>query len=374
MIAVAYICCHTGKILVECLYETDSSGRQVRVRTSYVAIAEVCFGVKYGGKIVHLAQMIELLMTCILYVVLCGDLMIGSFPWGALDQRSWMMLCGTFLLPCAFLRTLRSVSFLSFWNTVVHIVINIMILSYCLTCVTTWAWNKVQLRIDIYTFPISMGIVVFSYTSHIFLPTLEGSLQDPSRFNCMINWSHVAAAIFKALFAYIAFLTWANDTEEVITNNLSSGFKGVINMILVIKAMLSYPLPFYAAIDLLEGSFFRGPPTTRFPSCFALDGMLKIWALALRLIVVVFTILMAISIPHFAILMGFIGSFTGTMLSFVWPAYFHLRLKWDTLQWYVVSLDVFIICLGSFCGIIGMYYSGRALVEAYHIHIKLPHM
>ncbi|GAB6027848.1 hypothetical protein CHUAL_002071 [Chamberlinius hualienensis] len=347
MVFVAYICCHTGKILVECLYETDERGEKVRVRDSYVAIAEVCFGAKYGGKMVNCAQMIELLMTCILYVVLCGDLMIGSFPNGALDQRSWMMLCGILILPCAFLKTLRSVSFLSFWNTVVHLIINIMIVGYCLSWAGQWGWGQVQIKLDIYKFPISMGIVVFSYTSHIFLPTLEGCLEDRSKFNCMLDWSHVAAALFKALFAYIAFLTWTIETEDVITNNLT-------------------------AVELLERNFFRGPPTTRFPHCFALDGMLKVWALGLKLALIFFTIMMAISIPHFAILMGFIGSFTGTMLSFVWPAYFHLRLKWDTLQWYEVSLDVFIICLGGVCGLIGIYYSGRALQEAYHI--PLPHI
>lgn len=36
---------------------------------------------------VNMAQIIELLMTCILYVVVCGDLMAGTFPEGSLDTR-----------------------------------------------------------------------------------------------------------------------------------------------------------------------------------------------------------------------------------------------------------------------------------------------
>lgn len=69
------------------------------MRDSYVAIAKECFGKNYGAKIVSIAQIIELLMTCILYVVVCGDLMIGTFPEGPIDTRSWMMLIGIFLLP-----------------------------------------------------------------------------------------------------------------------------------------------------------------------------------------------------------------------------------------------------------------------------------
>jgi solute carrier family 32 (vesicular inhibitory amino acid transporter) len=88
MVGIAHICCYTGKILVQCLYEPDPrTGEPVRVRDSYVAIAKVCFGKKLGARVVSIAQIIELLMTCILYVVVCGDLMAGSFPDGALDSR-----------------------------------------------------------------------------------------------------------------------------------------------------------------------------------------------------------------------------------------------------------------------------------------------
>lgn len=88
MVGVAHICCYTGKILVQCLYEPDpNTGEMVRVRDSYVSIAKVCFGPRVGARLVSIAQIIELLMTCILYVVVCGDLMAGTFPEGSLDSR-----------------------------------------------------------------------------------------------------------------------------------------------------------------------------------------------------------------------------------------------------------------------------------------------
>nr|NVI79797.1 vesicular GABA transporter [Cucujiformia] len=137
------------------------------------------------------------------------------------------------------------------------------------------------------------------------------NMEDPSKFQWMLDWSHVWAAIFKASFGYICFLTFQNDTQQVITNNLpSAGFKGLVNICLVVKAILSYPLPYYAAVELLERAFFRGKPKTPFPVIWELDGELKVWGLAWRVGVVVFTILMACFIPHFSILMGFIGTLT----------------------------------------------------------------
>jgi vesicular inhibitory amino acid transporter len=51
-----------------------------------------------------------------------------------------------------------------------------------------WGWSKVTFSIDILSFPIALGVIVFSYTSQIFLPSLEGNMIDPSKFECMLNW------------------------------------------------------------------------------------------------------------------------------------------------------------------------------------------
>ena len=110
----------------------------------------------------------------------------------------------------------------------------------------------------------------------------------------------------------MCFLTWTEQTEEVITNNLPTrGFKIVVNLILVAKALFSYPLPYFAAAALLEHQYFRERPKTLFPSCYYIDGELRVWGLAARIALVLSTMLMAVSIPYFALLMGLIGSFTG---------------------------------------------------------------
>lgn len=98
-------------------------------------------------------------------------------------------------------------------------------------------------------------------------------------------------------------MTFGEETQEVITNNLpTKGFKIMVNVTLVIKALLSYPLPYYAAIHLLESSYFRGKPTDErpdgegiqpFPTCWARDNDLRVWAVALRVLLILFTMFMA---------------------------------------------------------------------------------
>ena len=102
-----------------------------------------------------------------------------------------------------------------------------------------------------------------------------------------------------------------------------------------------------------------------------MDGDLKVWGLGFRVAVVVLTILFAIVIPHFTILMGFIGSFTGCCLSFIWPAMFHLKLRRHTMSWMVMVYDIFIVFLGLFFGLTGMYYSGMALKKAFVLGVPV---
>lgn len=361
LVGVSYICYYTGVILVECLY--DDEGR--RIRGSYVQIAEAVWGPRIGGRMVNIAQLIELLMTCILYVVLCGDLLEGSFPQAAMDKMGWMMLSCILLLSCAFLTNLTAVSRLSFWNTISHLVINAVVVFYCFSWIASWHWTWVRWTTNIQTFPTVLGIVVFSYTSQIFLPTLEGCMVDRSKFVPMLKWTHVAAAAFKASFGLIGFLTFGPNTQQEVTSNLpTQEFKAIINLILVVKALLSYPLPFYAAEQLLEVTFCQGKPVTFFEGCFHTDGKLKILALFSRICLVFFTLFMAVSVPYFALLMGLIGACTGTMLSFIWPCVFHLKLKGSSMGRRARIWEYCIIAMGvSFC-FIGVIFSALELSRA----------
>ncbi|XP_028843022.1 vesicular inhibitory amino acid transporter-like [Denticeps clupeoides] len=374
IIFAAAVCCYTGKILIACLYEENEDGELVRVRDSYVDVANACCAPRFpalGGRLVNVAQTIELVMTCILYVVVSGNLMRTSFPALPVSQEAWSVVAAAALLPCAFLRSLKAVSRFSLLCTLAHFAITALVVAYCLSRAHDWAWDKVKFYIDVKKFPISIGIVVFSYTSQIFLPSLEGNMQRPADFGCMMDWTHVAACVLKGLFALVAYLTWADATKEVITDNLPGGFRPVVNLFLVAKALLSYPLPFFAAAEVLEKSLFRdGDGDGPCPGCYAPGGRLKPWGLGLRVGLVVFTLLMAVFVPHFALLMGLTGSLTGAGLCFLLPSLFHLRLLWRKLQWHHVFFDVAIFIIGGVCSVSGFVHSVEGLVEAFRYDVE----
>uniref|UniRef100_F6ZFE0 Vesicular inhibitory amino acid transporter n=1 Tax=Ciona intestinalis TaxID=7719 RepID=F6ZFE0_CIOIN len=258
IIVTAVVCCYTGNILIDCLYETSPSGERLRVRSTYVDLAAHCWGKHLGGYLVNAAQLIELLMTCVLYVVVSGNLMTNSFPHGPIREAGWSVLACLVLFPCIFLRHLRAVSRFSMGCSVAQIVVLGITIVYCITKINTWAWSEITISVDMKQFPVSIGVIVFSYTSQIFLPSLEGSMENRGDFRSMLSWSYVASCVTKASFALICFLTWSKDTKDVVTDNLPPTLRAMINVLLVVKALLSYPLPYYQAIEVMEQTMFTG--------------------------------------------------------------------------------------------------------------------
>lgn len=362
---VAAICTHTSRIIVKCLYEDDACGNQVRVRRSYVDIANRVWGPNFGGVLLTLAQVIELFMTCILYILVSGELLHGCFRSRDISLATWTVISTVPLLPCVFLQSIRRVSYLSFWCTVTHMIINVIIVVYCFTQVSRWHWDQMPVEINIWEFPISLGIIVFSYTSQIFVPTLEGSMRDPKRFTRVLYCTHISATVIKSLFAYVCFLTWGKETMEVITNNLKQpGFKIAVDLVLVFKALLSYPLPYFATVEIIEQECLNPQSPFCIPSCINDQRKLKPWTVVIRVLLVIASMLLAVFLPHFSTLMGLVGSFTGTMLSLVCPCYFYLHIHGGRLYWYEKLVNWVILFLGVAVGGTGMYYSGLALHHA----------
>uniref|UniRef100_A0A8C8SPD2 Vesicular inhibitory amino acid transporter n=1 Tax=Pelusios castaneus TaxID=367368 RepID=A0A8C8SPD2_9SAUR len=359
IILAAMFCCYTGKILIACLYEENEDGQLIRVRDTYEDIANACckkLFPRLGGIVVNVTQVMELFMTCILYLVVSGNLLSHSFPYIPVTEKTWSVIAFVTLLPCVFIKTLNIVSKLSLLCSLVHFIIIFIVMTYCLTQIHQWSWTRFRLSIEFEDFLVSVGVIIFSYTSQIFLPTLEGNMKNPEEFSCMLNSTHFFACLFKTAFALTAFLTWGEETKEVITDNLPSSLQSLVNLCLFTKALLSYPLPFFAATEILHNCISRGNHS---------DYRNPLFAVVLRGLVLLLTLVMAMFIPHFALLMGLTGSVTGAAMTFLLPSLFHLKLKWGKLVLLEKCAAIFVFIIGLLCSLAGIVCSIKGLIEAF---------
>ncbi|XP_070843850.1 vesicular inhibitory amino acid transporter-like [Chaetodon trifascialis] len=371
LVLSAWVCNHTGRILVACLYEEEQSGgsgleSKVRVRHSYQDVVEACCKGLWpnwpglGGWMVNVAQVIELLMTCTLYLVVSTSLLSDSLSGMAVPRSVCSLLSLMFLLPCLLLTDLRPVSTLSLLCSLAHLLISLLVMLYCLSRASSWSWSSLSLSLDPEDFLVSVGVIIFSYTSQIFLPPLEGSMEDRGQFDAMLGWTHGAACIMKTMFSLLAVLTWGAETREVITDNLPSDLRPLVNLCLLAKALLSYPLPFYSAAEILQ-TCLLGDAAVSSRSKHGSRGVSRP-ALLLRGALLMTSYLLALLVPRFSLLMGLTGSVTGAAMTLILPCLFHLRLQWGRLTVRDRLIDACILSLGVACSVSGMICSVKRLV------------
>uniref|UniRef100_A0A3Q1G7T6 Vesicular inhibitory amino acid transporter n=1 Tax=Acanthochromis polyacanthus TaxID=80966 RepID=A0A3Q1G7T6_9TELE len=327
------------------------------VQSGYVGLVLLVLSAWICNHTGRTLVVIELLMTCTLYLLVSTSLLSDSLSALAVPRSVCSLVSLVFLLPCLLLTDLRPVSTLSLLCSLAHILISLLVMLYCLSRASSWSWSSLSLSVDPENFIVSVGVIIFSYTSQIFLPPLEGSMEDRGQFNSMLGWTHGAACIMKTMFSLLAVLTWGTETSEVITDNLPSDLRPLVNLCLLAKALLSYPLPFYSAAEILSQDGTQ--LTALFDNCRGVSRP----ALVVRGALLITSYLLALLVPRFSLLMGLTGSVTGAAMTLILPCLFHLRLQWGCLTVKDRLIDVGILGLGVICSVSGVICSIKRLVE-----------
>uniref|UniRef100_A0A3Q1BGC5 Vesicular inhibitory amino acid transporter n=1 Tax=Amphiprion ocellaris TaxID=80972 RepID=A0A3Q1BGC5_AMPOC len=331
------------------------------VQSGYVGLVLLVLSAWICNHTGRTLVVIELLMTCTLYLLVSTSLLSDSLSGVAVPRSVCSLVSLVFLLPCLLLTDLRPVSTLSLLCSLAHILISLLVMLYCLSGASSWSWSSLSLSVDPENFIVSVGVIIFSYTSQIFLPPLEGSMEDRGQFNSMLGWTHGAACIMKTMFSLLAVLTWGTETSEVITDNLPSDLRPLVNLCLLAKALLSYPLPFYSAAEILQTCVFRDATISSY-SKHGCRGVSRP-ALVVRGALLITSYLLALLVPRFSLLMGLTGSVTGAAMTLILPCLFHLRLQWGHLTVKDRLIDVGILGLGVICSVSGVICSIKRLVE-----------
>lgn len=359
---VALICCYTGKLLVDCLYvESKRTGQRKRAYVNYPEVGEAAWP-GWGNRIVSVVQVCEMFGGVIMYIVLLAtvfnDILNNLTP---LDIYQWAVVCAYVALPGIFITRVSVIAWISMISVFALLASIGTIIIYCITEYRDMALSNIP-RFDPQKFPIGFGIIVFSYCAHAVFPGVEGSMREPKQFPMMMNAAFGLAAVVKVLLGLLAVLRFGNDTEQVITVNMSIRpvFNIVATVLVVTNVFLAFPLCMFVVLETWDAKILP-----YFPHLNKDDKPHWFWMLLTRVMLLTFALFLAVIVPHFGLLMGLVGSFTGTCLSFVFPCVFHLTLKWDKTPWYSIVVKIFVIVFGLVCGACGLFFSGRELGRAF---------
>ena len=359
---VAALCCYTGKLLVSCLYEeSKKTGIKRRLRVNYPEVGEAVYK-KLGFRLVSIVQVVEMFGGVTMYIVLLGTVLGELFQAKTgLGTYEWAAISCLVALPSLFIKRMSIISWLSLLAVFALMCSILVMVAFAVMKYDSWRLSNIP-QFNPTTFPIGFGIVVFSYCAHAVFPSIESSMKKPEKFNNMMNWAFVFAAVVKAVLGVFMVLAFGNETKEVATVNLleNAGFSITANALVITNVMLAIPLAMFVVSLSFDDGFLMYFPYLNTDSKYH-----WIWLVITRPMLLCAALFVAIIVPHFGLLMGFVGSFTGTCLCFIFPCLFHLKLRWHKLSKAIVALDICVMVFGVIAGGFGLFFSARALVETF---------
>ncbi len=364
---------YTGMVMVDCIYDNDEEHEEnsecktlmsdnktqtavstkSRVRNIYSDLGKVLWP-QYGGVLLDAVQSLDLLILAVSYFISCGSLMAHALPNAGLTEALWASIVAAAVLPSTFIGDLACVA----WQSLLSI-------SSLFTMVSVLIWYTVSHSSNInfgdvlFWDPegalVAFGLVISSYCVYSILIPVEESMADRSKFGLALGMSLMMAATFKVLFSLCGFLSFTQDTEEVIGNNFPLGApRTIVSVVYVMYVLFCYTLVVFPVFQSLDDSRLTSAVTSVIPSF--------IWTATTRFLVVFATLLVAFAVPHFALLTSFIGSLALPFLEYIVPCLVHLKLKWSELKPHQVAADGTIIVVGVLATVFGVYFSGKALV------------
>lgn len=314
-----------------------------------------------------------------LYPIVAASVMRGLLPKLRISSGLWVLVFGLLMLPNIFFRKLYHISIMSTLTVVSAVCISVVLTLYCFTQAGTWQTYDLN-EFDLKEFVASIGVMVASYSSQMYLSIIECDMKKPKDAPLVMNAGYFAMTALKIGVGVIAYMTFGENTHEVVTLNLPTGMiLTAVNIVVVILSLSSYTLPMFTVFEILEkDSPWLMTGDIELSSEKELKNLdeetkqsyIAIRRTVVRLALVIVTLIMAVSVPHFGLVLSFIGTFTGAFLEMVFPSLFYVILKHERISTVTIVLNILIVgFIMLFMGV-GIYFSGIAMVKAFKLHTR----
>lgn len=353
LILAPFICYYTGKILIECMYERSCHGFKIRVRSTYKDIGEACWPGKVG-MITGTIQIIQLALSASSCILLSASLLAHILNFLDRSEREWIIIATVLTLPTVLVRSLAHVSWINILSITALFSPIVVITGYGFFQSQPWDFKDLPLW-NLEGVPLATSIITHSYVTHGALPVIEEGMEDKTKFATMLKITYILCAILRTTFAINGFFSYYGNINEVISNSLPPGVLITVNTLLLIYSLLCYPFVGIALIHTVETSLLSN-------SALAVSD--RRWYIISRLLLIVSSLFFALLIPRYAVLLAISGSLK-SILGFILPCLFHLKLRAGELSTVNIVLDFLILALGIAIVVIGTAASVFQMIIIY---------
>ncbi|CAL5322308.1 hypothetical protein CsSME_00000543 [Camellia sinensis var. sinensis] len=342
---------YTGILLRECL---DS---QPGLET-YPDIGQAAFG-NMGRFAISIILYAELYACTVEHIILESDNLSALFPnahlnLGAYELNShhlFALLTTLAVLPTVWLRDLSVLSYISAGGVVASILVVI-----CLF----WAGlvDKVDFQskgttLNLTTLPVAIGLYGFCYSGHAVFPNIYTSMAKPSQYPAVLLTSFVICTFMYAGVGVMGYMMFGELTESQFTLNMPQDLLAskIAVWTTVVNPFTKYALTMTPVALCLEELI----PSSHLKS--------YMYCILIRTALVISTLVVALSVPFFGLVMALIGSLLTMLVTLILPCACFLRILRGKVTLLQGLLCILIIVVGAVSAVVGTYSALSQIIE-----------
>ncbi|XP_033144914.1 amino acid transporter AVT1E-like [Brassica rapa] len=374
---------YTGILLKRCL--ENSPGIH-----TYPDIGQAAFGTT-GRILVSILLYVELYASCVEYIIMMSDNLSGMFPNTSLyisglslDSKQVFAITTTIIvLPTVWLRDLSLLSYLSgsFLLFSHKYVIDFIFLisperclyidffflaggvfsSILLALCLFWAgsvggvgFHLTGKALDIANLPVAIGIYGFGFGSHSVFPNIYSSMKEPSKFPLVLLISFAFCTLFYIAVAVCGYTMFGDAIQSQFTLNIPQHFTSskIAAWTAVVTPMTKYALTITPVVLSLEELI---PSSSR-------KMKSKGVSMLFRSVLVLSTLVVALTVPFFATVAALIGSFIAMLIALIFPCLCYMSIMKGRLSNSQMGICIFIVIIGVVSGCCGTYSAIARLI------------
>jgi len=295
------------------------------VRDPYPAIAEKAIG-KVGRIIALVCISLTLYGGGCVFIVLISQL-LGSLLHNAgveLHLCQWMVIVAAMLIPLTWAGTPKD-----FWPIAVGALITtvvactLIIVSCVLRGIELRGSGEAKVNSTAVEFPAptfegsfkAFGSIMFAFAGASTFPTIQADMADRSKFN--ISAIIAMAILFLIYFpmAVAGYYSLGNLVTDNIVLAMDGGWmKMLVEIMLLLHLITAFPI-------------ITNPPAQFFEEMLNVPTNFNWKRCAFRTFSVLCLLFIAESVPSFGSILDLVGASTVTLLTFVFPPFFYMRLS-----------------------------------------------
>ncbi|XP_071113717.1 uncharacterized protein [Haliotis cracherodii] len=359
------LCCiisaYTGDVLGKawCLVRERYEEYQGQVRYPYPAIGEVTYG-KPGRYLVSFSINFTLFGVSVVFLLLASE-NIQSLLADVHANVSfcyWLIIVAGVLTPLSWLGTPKDFWPVAIGATVATSIACVVLFSNILVDSHHNHHPVVHTPPGFLTFFTAFGTICFAFGGHPAFPTFQADMKDESKFGRAVFFAYMIVLAMYLPVSTVGYFVYGKKLDPNVLQTVSSGpMLYVVEIVITIHLLCAFIIVLNPFSQELEEIF-------KIPNAFGIKRCL------LRTGIVAVVLFVAESVPHFGAILALVGGSTTTLLAYVLPSLFYLKLcrmegNWENVHipLHIKLLNYEIVFVGVVAGAASTYSAIAGLAQ-----------